>query len=262
MLGPEGQVYYERAGSGEPLVLIHGLGGSHMVWDPVRARLAEARDVIALDLPGFGRSPELAGGEAPTPANLGRAVSELCAALGVERPHIAGNSLGGWAALEIAKAGRAASVCAISPAGLWRAPLGPRSYDARRVGRALRPLLGPLMSSATARARLLGTTMARPERLSAAQARALVLDWLDSSGYEAANAEMRAGVFERADLVTVPATIAWGDRDRLLRPPRPERMPPGARYLVLEGCGHTPTWDDPARVSELLLQASAVPAAA
>ena len=54
----------------------------------------------------------------------------------------------------------------------------------------------------------------------------------------------------------MPTTIAWGSEDRLVRAPRRERMPPGSRYLVLEGCGHTPTWDDPDRVAQLLLHAS------
>jgi pimeloyl-ACP methyl ester carboxylesterase len=67
---------------------------------------------------------------------------------------------------------------------------------------------------------------------------------------------MRAHVFEHPERVTVPTTIAWGAEDRLVAPPRPERMPPGARYLVLEGCGHTPTWDDPERIAGLLLEAS------
>ncbi|MGH2987057.1 MAG: alpha/beta fold hydrolase, partial [Solirubrobacterales bacterium] len=79
---------------------------------------------------------------------------------------------------------------------------------------------------------------------------------LASPGYEAANDQMRAHVFEQPELVTVPTTIAWGAEDRLVAPPRPERMPAGARYLVLEGCGHTPTWDDPRRVAGLLLEAS------
>ncbi len=50
----------------------------------------------------------------------------MCAEIGVERPHVAGNSLGGWVALEMAKADAAASLCLISPAGLWRRPLGAR----------------------------------------------------------------------------------------------------------------------------------------
>ena len=249
-------VDYDRAGSGEPLVLIHGLGGSRLIWRPVFERLAAEREVIAVDMPGFGSSPPLADGGPPTARALGEAVAELCRSLGVERPHYAGNSLGAWAALELAKQGRAASVCGISPAGLWRRPLGPRRRDLRRLALRLRPLLPLLMSSARARGAMLRTTVAHPERIPRAEAKALVLDWLGSPGYDAANAEMRAAVFEEPERVTVPVTIAWGSEDRLVAAPRRERMPPGTRYLVLEGCGHTPTWDDPDRVTELLLDAS------
>ena len=250
-------VAYDRAGSGEPLVLLHGLGGSRRIWAPVIERLAAERDVVAVDLPGFGESPPLPDGVRASAANLGAAVAELCDELELRRPHLAGNSLGAWAALEMAKDGRAASVCGLSPAGLWRRPLGPRRYDTRRVGRALRPLLPLLMRSARARGALLRTTLAHPDRLSRAEAKGLVLDWLLSPGYDAANAEMRGNVFEHPELVTVPTTIAWGAEDRLVRAPRPERMPPGTRYVERDGWGHTPTWDDPDGVAELLLNASA-----
>lgn len=247
---------YERRGTGAPLVLIHGLGGSRRIWEPVLEHLSAKREVITVDMPGFGDSPELPDGVAPTAANLGAAISGFCEEIGARRPHIGGNSLGAWAALEIAKTGGAATVCCISPAGLWRKPLGPRRYDSRRLGHGLRPLLPLLLRSRRARHAILRTTLAHPENLTAAEARALVKDWLASPGYDAANAEMRAHVFEHPEQVKVPTTIAWGSEDRLVGPPRRERMPPGSRYLVLEGCGHTPTWDDPARVSELLLEAS------
>lgn len=250
------ELAYERRGSGDPLVLIHGLGGTKRIWSPVIGLLAAQRDVIAVDLPGFGDSPELSDGIAASAANLGAAVSELCTGLGIERPHLAGNSLGAWAALEIAKQGRAASVCAISPAGLWRAPLGPRRHDLRRWARRLRPALYGVLGSARARAAFLGGTVAHPELLSPREARGLVADWLDAPGYDAANAQMRSHVYEPPDGPTVPTTIAWGSKDRLVAPPRRERMPPGSRYLVLEGLGHTPTWDDPERVAALLLESS------
>ena len=249
-------IEHTRTGSGEPLLLIHGLGGSRRIWSPVLERVAAERDVIAVDLPGFGASPELPAGVAPTPVNLAAAMAELCAELGVRRPHAAGNSLGAWVALELAKAGAAASVCAISPAGLWRRPLGPRRVDAHAWAARLGPLLPVLLSSGRARAALLRSTVARPERLTAAEARGLVGDWLAAPGYAAANREMRAHVFEHPELVTVPTTIAWGSEDRLVGPPKRERMPPGARYVVLDGLGHTPTWDDPPRIAELLLEAS------
>jgi pimeloyl-ACP methyl ester carboxylesterase len=250
-------LYSERHGAGEPLLLLHGLGGTCSIWNPVLERLSREREAIALDLPGFGRSPVLDGAGPPTPANLAAAVARFCASRGLPRPHVAGNSLGGWVALELAKAGHAASVCAISPAGLWRRPLGPRRGDIRGWARRLRPLLPIVLSSARARTALLATTMAHPERLTAAEARTLVSEWIRSPGYDAANAEMRAHVFQHPEQVEVATTIAWGDRDRLLAPPRPERMPRRARYVVLPDCGHTPTWDNPALVADLLLDASA-----
>lgn len=255
-------LHFERSGAGEPLLLIHGLGGTHLIWTPVLAALASRRDVISVDMPGFGHSPELPERVPPTAANLGAAIAELLDELGIERAHLAGNSLGGWVALEMAKAGRALSVCAISPAGLWRQPLGPRSFDLRATAARFRPAISVLLQSSAARARMLATTMARPENLSAAESRALIGDWLDSPGYDAANAEMRSHVFEHPERVEVPTTIAWAELDRLVGPPRPERMPPHAQYLVLPGCGHTPTWDDPDLIARTLLEASALEPAA
>jgi pimeloyl-ACP methyl ester carboxylesterase len=249
-------IAYTRAGSGEPLILLHGLGGSRRIWGPLIDRLAAEREVIAIDLPGFGESPVLPADVTPTPANLGVPVAELCAELGLARPHLAGNSLGGWVALELSKSGNAESVCAISPAGLWRRPLGPRSFDSRAWAHRLRPLIGLLMRSAGARVRFLRTIVADPQRLSEGEAKALVHDWLDAPGYDAANHEMRSHVFEHPERVGVPTTIAWGTEDRLVAPPRPERIPPGARYIELEGVGHTPTWDDPELIAALLLESS------
>src|SRR4051794_14244994 len=110
------QIAYDRRGSGEPLLLIHPLGGDRRVWTPVLDRLAERRDTIAIDLPGFGGTPPLPEGEEASPAAFTRRVTRFLADLGVERPHVAGNSLGGWVALELALAGAARSVTAIAPA--------------------------------------------------------------------------------------------------------------------------------------------------
>jgi len=218
--------------------------------------LAAERDVVAVDMPGFGESDVLPPGVAPTPANLGAAIAELCTELGLQRYHLTGNSLGGWAALELAKSDVAASVCAISPAGLWRSALGPRRFDSHAFAHRLGPLFSLLLASPRLRTRFLSTTIGHPERLTAQEGRELILDWRDAPGYEAANAEMRGRVFEHPELVRVPTTIAWGTLDQLVRPPRPERMPPGARYVELEGVGHTPTWDDPELVARLILEAS------
>ena len=157
-----------RRGSGEPLLLIHGLGGSSGVWDPVVGPLAVEREVTVLDLPGFGAAPPLPAAVEPTAMNLAVALHQRCRELGIERPHVAGNSLGGWVGLEMGRAGWAASVTALSPAGLWRAPLGPRPRDARRWARRARPLVALALRARPVRLRALATFAARPEPSAAA----------------------------------------------------------------------------------------------
>lgn len=251
-----------RKGSGEPLLLLHGLGGSTAVWGPVVERLARERDVVAIDLPGFGAAAPLAAGVEPTAVNLAAAVRETCAGLGIERPHVAGNSLGGWVALEMGRAGWAASVTAISPAGLWRNPLGDRRVNPRLWAKRLRPFVSLALRTRRTREAMLATFAAHPERIPPKEGRDLVLGWIDSSGYDGANRAMRTHVFDPAGYPDLPVTLAWGELDRLVAPPRPKRRPAGSRYLILPGVGHTPTWDDPALIAETLLQGSAVSAAA
>ena len=73
---------------------------------------------------------------------------------------------------------------------------------------------------------------------------------------------MRSHVFDPAGYPEdVPVTIAWCERDRLVGPPKAHRRPAGARFLVLPGVGHTPTWDDPELVARTLLEGSATAAA-
>jgi len=248
-------IAYERVGEGPPLLLIHGLGATRRIWRPQVERLASERELILVDMPGFGASPLL--GEAPTPWAMAAAITAMCEEIGVARPHVAGNSLGGWVAVEIAKAGGAASLCLISPAGLWRAPLGPRKVNSRGWAKRLRPLLSSLIRNRGAREAMLRTTVGRPGNVPIDDAREMINAWIAASGYEAANDEMRRYVCEDLDRVTVPTTIAWGELDRLVGPPRPERRPPGSRFIKLEGCGHTPNWDAPELISDLLLQTSA-----
>ena len=110
---------FERRGKGPPLLLLHGLGSSLRMCDPVRPLLEPHLDVIALDLPGHGASPV----SMPAASSMRAPALEVAACLDrleIPTAHMAGNSLGGWLALELAKMGRAQSVTALSPAGLWR----------------------------------------------------------------------------------------------------------------------------------------------
>ncbi|MEA2453758.1 MAG: hypothetical protein QOI45_20 [Thermoleophilaceae bacterium] len=250
-----GTLHYVRRGSGEPLVLIHPLGAELVVWEPVMERLARERDVIAVDLPGFGRSPGLPNGDAPTPEALAAAVASQLDDMGVARAHMAGNSLGGWVALELAKAGRALSVAGLCTAGLWSDPLGPRpGRDVRELGRKLLPVLPTMLRTAKGRRVVLGGSVAHPERVPPEAAERLVRSYLTSSGYESADEAMRTAVFSGFEQIRVPVTLAWGDLDRIVR--RPRQTLPEWRTIMLHGCGHIPTWDAPDQVARTLLLAS------
>jgi pimeloyl-ACP methyl ester carboxylesterase len=246
---------YNRAGAGPPLVLLHPLGADRHVWEPVMDRLAAERDVIALDLPGFGGSPALSGASPPTPAALAAAVAEFLPGIAPGGPHhVAGNSLGGWVALELASAGHARSVTAIAPAGLWPEPLAPKRGIARGLVKAVRPGLRVLVRSSAGRRLALAGTVAHAERVPLEAALRLVQAYADAPGFEEVNRAMRAGRFTRLEQIRVPVTLAWAEHDRLVA--RPAHLPPTVRSVVLPGAGHLPMWDAPEAVAKVLLQGS------
>jgi pimeloyl-ACP methyl ester carboxylesterase len=250
---------YERRGQGPPLVLIHGIGGELCVWEPVLDRLAEDFDVIAVDLPGFGASPPLPDGTEPSPGRLAIAVADFLSEAGVARPHVCGNSLGGWVGLELAKARRAASVTALCPAGLWGAPIrraGAPETQGRlhSFARSVRPIVPALMLSRRARRLALGHVVAHPDRVSRQAARRMVCSYARATAYDATNSAMLSTHFTGAEAIEIPLTVAFGELDRLIRPARLRAR--GARSVVLPGCGHIPMWDDPELVVKLILETS------
>jgi pimeloyl-ACP methyl ester carboxylesterase len=269
---------FTRSGTGAPLVLLHALGVSRRSWDPVLPALAARFDVIAVDLPGFGESASLPGpGEVP-PAVLAQSVADLLDALGVSAPHVAGNSLGGWVALELASRRPVASLTLLSPAGLWRqnTPLYDRiSLRASRwLARHAGPLLSRLVASRLGRAIVLGQTHGHPMRLSPEYARAAVTELGRCPGFEAALAGTAKRHFvatepsgttpsgtapsgttpSGAGPITAPVTVAFGSRDLLLRrgSRRLGQLPSHTRSETLPGCGHVPIADDPVAVAALI----------
>ncbi|WP_432053607.1 alpha/beta fold hydrolase [Streptomyces sp. bgisy022] len=252
-----------RAGRGEPLLLLHGIGHHRQAWDPVADILATEREVIAVDLPGFGASPALPDGLPHDLPTMTAALGALCAELGVERPHVAGNSLGGLLALELGRAGLARSVTALSPAGFWtpaerRYAFGVLLAMRRLAERMPLPLVERLARSAAGRAALTSTIYARPGRRAPG---AVVAETLALAGAPAFTETLRAGTTVRFtdDVPGIPVTVAWGSRDRLLIPRqgvRAKRMIPRARLVRLPGCGHVPMNDDPALVARVLLDGS------
>jgi pimeloyl-ACP methyl ester carboxylesterase len=254
---------YERHGSGPPLVLLHGVGHRRQAWGAVLDRLTPHRDVVLVDLPGHGESPPLKLAGRPVLDALLAEVTGLLDETGLQRPHIAGNSLGGRLALEAGVAGRAATVTALSPAGFWRGQsevLYDRAvFKIMEFAGARTRRLAPAMSRSTAgRALLYGAIVSRPSRLTPEQALGDMAAFVDAK--PALNMVLTGMVnFTGSVPADVPVTIGWGRRDRLLFPGQArvvkDRLP-NARLVWLPGCGHVPMTDDPVLVADVLLHGS------
>jgi pimeloyl-ACP methyl ester carboxylesterase len=253
-------IHHHREGSGPPLVLLHGIGHHWQAWRPVIRQLASEFDVIACDSPGFGRSAPLAEGIEPTIPSYVSAFQRFFAELGLERPHVAGNSMGGAIALELGRNGAARSVSAFSPAGFW-SPAELRFCQISlaslaRTPRPARPALLALARTRPGRVALFSQTFGWPTRLPAEEALSTLLDaWAAPAFTGALAAFDQYDFIAPEDLDELPVTVAWGIHDRLLpyrrQAPRARALLPHARHLTL-GAGHVPHFDDPAAVAETI----------
>jgi pimeloyl-ACP methyl ester carboxylesterase len=247
---------YDRAGTGPPLLLLHGLGSCKEMWRPVTRLIERERDVIAVDLPGFGDSPP----GAETVDGMADELAAFADALGLERPHVAGNSMGGGLALALGARGRVASACAISPIGFAndREALYARGVLTltRLLSTAATPAADVLAGNAALRTALFSHIAARPWRMPPDEAALWVRKCAEGPGFWPL---LRDAPGWDVEPPTCPTTVAWGDRDRLLiysrQAPRARRVLPDARHVTLPGCGHVPTWDDPERVAQAVLEA-------
>jgi pimeloyl-ACP methyl ester carboxylesterase len=253
------QLGFSRSGAGPPLVLLHGLGSSRAAWDPVVPALAERFDVLAVDLPGFGESAPVPADTEPHPACLAASVAALLDELQIDRPHVAGNSFGGWVALELARLLPVASLTLLSPAGLWRrgAPLYCRASlrISRWTCRHAAGILSRLVTHPLGRVLVLGQTHGRPARMTPDQARAAIRAMGTTPGFDATLAATAHRHYAAGGNVGAPVTVAFGSRDRLLLPHQSrhlDQLPPGTRSVPLPGCGHVPMADDPTAVVALI----------
>jgi len=250
-----------RVGSGEPLVLIHGIGHHWQGWRPVIPLLADSFEVIAVDSPGFGKSAPLPPGSPLTIDGYADAFAAWFAELGLDRPHVAGNSMGGGIALELARRGVVRSANAISPVGFW-------SDAERRYSRTILRLLGGLPEGLRPAVHRFGGTQlggtllftsvfARPWRTPPEERQALLTDAWDSPSFAGVLKAFEQYEFgDGHELDGVPITVTWGSRDRLLiygrQAPRARERLPDARHITLPGLGHTPSYDDPGVVAHAL----------
>ena len=254
---------YERFGTGEPLVLVHGISHRRQAWHPVAEQLAEHREVILFDLPGHGGSPELVTDGRSVKDVLQDQLLELFFELDLERPHIAGNSLGGRIALEAAADGLVSSATGLSPAGFWKGDLDflyIRAHFAalQASARIAGPAAPTLARSDLARKVLLSSLMAHGERVDAehflGDLRCMV------AARPALKRIFKEGApFDRPVDPDIPVTIAWGTKDRVLLPYQGRRARtqlPDAEHVWLEGSGHVPMSDDVKGVVDVLLRGS------
>jgi pimeloyl-ACP methyl ester carboxylesterase len=252
------EVVYERRGAGSPLVLLHGIGHRWQAWEPVLDLLAERHDVIAVDLPGFGLSP-LVAGRAYTMPDAVEIAAEMFASFGLDRPHVAGNSLGGVLSLELASRGLVRSATALAPAGFWT----PRDRAwalgvltaMRASGRAPERLRTLIINGKLTRILSASLLYGRPSRLVAEIVQADLAAMVASPAFDIVARAGRSYVYA-SPAPTVPTTVIWGARDRILWPRQARRaalLLPNAQHIMLPRCGHVPMSDDPDRIADLII---------
>ena len=252
-------LHVRRTGAGEPLVLLHGLGESSVGWRPVTQELTAQYDVIAIDLPGFGRSPALPGRVLPTAANLAAAVERTLDDIGIGEYHVAGYSLGARVAIQLADSGRVRTVIAIAPDGLGTPTERIQGYLALAAGRAvamtLSPAAGVLSMTPVGRSVFFAGSRTLPWQLTPADARQLLADYAASPAYEAANWASMFDMPTHLHTITAPTLLLQGTADPLISQQisRYLTLIPGAKLTWLPGLNHVPISDDPKTVAHHML---------
>jgi pimeloyl-ACP methyl ester carboxylesterase len=257
-----------RAGTGEPLVLVHGFSGTWRIWDPVLPALEQRHDVLAITLLGHHDGAPFPPGATVTFDALVDGVERDMDDAGLETAHVVGNSLGGWIALELGRRGRARSVVALAPGGGW----DHGSREQRRLERLFRrthhalhwiaPRADRLVRRPRARALLLRDLVAHPERVTPAAAEAIIRGAAECPAYlDVVDAIKRDGPPKDLSGIEVTVRIAWGTRDRILPlhrySYRLRQMLPDAEFTELRGLGHVPMSDDPAATARTILEVTA-----
>ncbi len=252
-----------RQGQGSPLVLLHGVLGGEGMWRRVIPLVAPHHDTIALTALGH-RGGATARERPAVASHVIDDTERQLDSLGLATAHFAGNSMGGWIAIELARRGRARSVCALSPAGFWddtssdshrSVSVLKRVIEDTRRGRPLLPLLA--LSNRFRRWAMAGNAV-HGDRLTRAEL-------LESADDVLACTVARDLLAQRdsigpLDSVSCPVTIAWSAHDRVLPLKSAgacarKRMPM-ARFLVLADVGHVPMFDDPDLVARTILEST------
>jgi pimeloyl-ACP methyl ester carboxylesterase len=256
------QLSWDRAGSGEPLLLLHGIGTTHADFAALRPGLDADYDVLAPDIPGHGGSAPLS--VRPTVAAVADAVEADLDTLGLGRVHVLGSSFGARLALELAIRGRAQSVVAIAPSGLGLPP--ERVYQGAALGTArvlmqtIRPFIDVAARFPAGRALLLANMRSIPWLSGEDEARALRQGFADSPDFWqqlwwAVLIDMPLGLQN----IDCPVVLAQGTVDVMssIQTPRYLAFIPQSRFQPLVGAGHAPQSDAPRTILRLVAEATA-----
>ncbi|HXA54186.1 MAG TPA: alpha/beta hydrolase [Solirubrobacteraceae bacterium] len=270
----------EEVADQPPLLFVHGLSGSWPNWleqlpvfaagrngDSGRRPVSPGfgRRVIALDLPGFGRSPMPA--EPITISGYARMLDALLGQLGVSAAAVVGNSMGGFVSAELAInfPQRVERLALVSPAGLstYGDPRGLRTLArVRRIERVVAAYAGWVAAHSDTVAQrpglrnaALGLIAAHPSRLPAPLA-AEQLRGAGKPGFvQGLAANLEYDFSHRLGEIACPTLIVWGDRDRVITTRDAARFAeliPGARKVVFEDTGHVAMLERPAEFNALL----------
>ena len=250
------KISYAGAGEdGDVILLVHGYGGDRNSWLFLQEPLAARYRVYALDLPGHGTSAKDVGagpagpeGPAGTLSVLAGAVTGVLDALGAERAHLVGHSMGGAAALAVAARdpGRIASLTLIAPSGFGSEINGGylRGFADAQTRRELKPVVGQLFADELLVTRQLVEDLLAYKRLDGVDEalHALVDTLLDGDVQRADSAALMAAIGD-----TVPVTVVWGRADRIIPAAQAESVAGAVRHLV-DDAGHMPHMERPAEV--------------
>ncbi len=253
-----------RTGTGRPLVLVPGVATTG-TWRLVLDELAAEREVVAVDLPGFGQTPLFEG-----EVTVERYADELEAHLradGLEQADLVGSSLGARLVLEMARRGLGRSIVALNPGGFW----GPRQKQvfgatlraSVALVRRIRPTLPTVVGNPAGRTALLAQLSARPWALPADFATDELRGLADAPGADPALKALATGPDQDgapSGTLPGPVLIVWGKQDRVTLPSqagRAQELFPDARVEMFDACGHFPHWDQPARTVTTVLAATA-----
>lgn len=257
-----------RAGSGEPVVLLHGFTAAWRIWQPVLADLVARFEVIAPTLPGHHGGPSYPAELSVGFEHSADAVETMLDALGVSAAHFVGNSMGGAIALELAKRGRARSVVALAPAGGWSRGDGEGPRIGRFFARQLRMLERThawserIMRRPSTRRLAFREIMRHGELVAPSDAAAISQAALRCAVSRRAIAALLADepalTVSDLDRIACPVLLATPELDRVLpgarHAPRYRREIPGVAHVTLRGCGHVPVWDDTELVSSSIVE--------